>query len=98
MPDPQQIERGSSSVATHHHTSDAPVDLPSFYDDDTDLDGDDLTRAPKPWYRQRRWIALIAAAALVEAHGGEIEAGERVGGGATFSFMLPRTDVTGSGR
>ena len=64
MPDPQQIEDGPYSVATHQRTSDAPLDLPSFYDD-TDLDAEDLTVGARPWYRQRRWIALIAAALLV---------------------------------
>lgn len=65
MPDPQQIEDGPYTVATHHRTSDAPLDLPNFYDDDTDLDAEDLTPLSRPWYRQRRWIALIAAALLV---------------------------------
>ena len=34
-------------------------------------------------------LGLAIARALVEAHGGEIDAGERAGGGARFSFTLP---------
>ncbi|HEV2404878.1 MAG TPA: HAMP domain-containing sensor histidine kinase [Ktedonobacterales bacterium] len=40
-------------------------------------------------------LGLAIVRALVEAHGGTIEAGERAGGGARFSFTLPRADITG---
>ena len=43
-------------------------------------------------------LGLAIVRALVEAHGGEIEAGERQGGGASFSFTLPRADTIDSGR
>lgn len=67
MPDSQQIDNGAFSVATHHVTDDQPLDLPQFYDDDTEFgDDDDLAGGgTRPWYRQRRWIALIAVVALV---------------------------------
>lgn len=39
-------------------------------------------------------LGLAIVRALVEAHGGEIEAGERVGGGASFSFTLPIAQPT----
>ena len=65
MPDPQQIDNPTFSVATHQPMSDVHLDLPNFYDDDTDFEGDELSLAKRPWYRQRRWVALIAAALVV---------------------------------
>lgn len=41
-------------------------------------------------------LGLAIVRALVEAHDGEIEAGERAGGGASFSFTLPTTPSTDS--
>jgi multidrug efflux pump subunit AcrA (membrane-fusion protein) len=67
MPDSQQIDNGSFGVATRHVSGDQPLDLPSFYDDDTEFNDDDglAGSETRPWYRQRRWIALIAVVVLV---------------------------------
>lgn len=43
-------------------------------------------------------LGLAIVRALVEAHGGSIEAGERAGGGARFTFTLPRSKPTDPGR
>ena len=65
MPEPRQIDDAPFSLATHRPAGEQQLDLPSFYDDDTDFEADDLALTERPWYRQRRLVALIAGAVLV---------------------------------
>lgn len=42
------------------------LDLPGFFEDDEDSDDTGEELAPRqPWYRQRRWIATVAAVVIV---------------------------------
>jgi two-component system, OmpR family, sensor histidine kinase KdpD len=42
-------------------------------------------------------LGLAICQAIIRAHGGEIEAQRREGGGARFVFTLPATEVTAQG-
>lgn len=60
------ISDRSQDLAVPRSVADS-LDLPSFFeDDDTEFDEENEPLAPRvPWWRQRRWIALIAGVVIV---------------------------------
>ena len=64
---PQRGETTQPSVLRQRERA-HELDLPGFYDDDTDFideDEQEQERKRRPWWRQRRWLAAIAAVVIV---------------------------------
>lgn len=65
MRDAEQSKHMPEGVALQQGHMANAFDLPTFYDDESD-GLDDLGNAPhQPWWRQRRWIAALAAVLLL---------------------------------